>query len=86
MSEKDELLEEKESGLEVNSLKFVFLCIAVILGFIVPKIYISSNIYYKSLEIEREKDKLLILGDENRKLRQKLELIKFKNDTEIKLD
>lgn len=81
---KEELLEEERprQGLSKESLITVFLLIAILLGFIIPKIYIASNIYYKSREIEKEKSKLVILEDEKRVLEQQLELYKFNNDVE----
>lgn len=64
------------------------LCIAIVLGVLFPKVYLQSQIYYKSRDIatlKREHDALL---EENRIIKGKVEEIRFKNqiiDTLFKL-
>jgi len=83
MSEKEELLEEiaevysRSGELDFGILMVVFLAAGIALMLMVPKIYISSEIYAKSLAIERSKDNLWILKDENNRLRQDLERTQF---------
>ncbi len=82
-NEKRDLLEEIEdigtSTLEVKDLVFTFLLIAIIFALIVPKIYLSNEIYYKSRSINKLLDNYEILKEEHRLLKQKLEYVQFKN-------
>lgn len=63
----------------VNSLVIVFsiLFISVILFF--PKIYLRSNIYYISKDINKLYAHYISLQEENKFLAQQLEDMKFKN-------
>lgn len=86
MEEKSELLEEvapvyEEGGeLDANLLIITILTMVIVLSLIFPKIYIASNIYYESVEIDRLKKQYSILLEENRRLTQRLEQKKFINE------
>lgn len=83
MTEKDELLStENSSGLEYYHLRNILVFFALTLILIVPKIYLANSIYYKSIEIEQQKNTLLVLKQENILLKQELEKEKFINDLE----
>ncbi len=81
--ERKELLgafEETSSvGLELKDLVLTFLVIAIIFALVVPKIYLSNEIYYKSRNINKLLDDYEILKEEHRLLKQKLEYVQFEN-------
>ncbi len=81
--ERKELLssfeEARSSGLELKDLVLTFLIIAIVFALIVPKIYLSNEIYYKSRNINKLLDDYEILKEEHRLLKQKLEYVQFKN-------
>ncbi len=81
--ERKELLgafeEAGSSGLELKDLVVTILVVAIIFALIVPKIYLSNEIYYKSRNINKLLDDYEILKEEHRLLKQKLEYVQFKN-------
>ncbi len=81
--EKKELLSALEevgsSGLELKDLVVTLLVVAIIFALIVPKIYLSNEIYYKSRNVNKLLDDYEILREEHRLLKQKLEYVQFKN-------
>ena len=81
--ERKELLsnfeEARASGLEFKDLVLTLLIIAIVFALIVPKIYLSNEIYYKSRNINKLLDDYEILKEEHRLLKQKLEYVQFKN-------
>jgi hypothetical protein len=86
MEEKAELLDEitatyQEGGeLDGSILVVTLLSMVIVLGLIFPKIYIASNIYYESVEIDRLKKQYTILLEQNKILEQKIEYKKFMNE------
>ena len=83
-TEKQELLDaieevERTKGLEVSYLFFTIFIIALVFALIVPKIYLTNQIYYKSRSINKLLDDYEILKEENRLLTQKLEYERYKN-------
>ena len=70
-------MEQDQSGLDFKSLLLVLAVFFICTLLIFPKIYLANGIYYKSLEIEKQKDMALVLEDENYRLRQDLEKIRF---------
>lgn len=83
-TEKQELLDaieevERTKGLEVSYLFFTIFVIALVFALIVPKIYLTNQIYYKSRSINKLLDDYEILKEENRLLTQKLEYERYKN-------
>ena len=81
--ERKELLstfeEAGSSELELKDLIVTFLIIAIIFTLVVPKIYLSNEIYYKSRNINKLLDDYEILKEEHRLLKQKLEYVQFEN-------
>ena len=81
--ERKELLgafeEAGSSGLELKDLVVTILVVVIIFALIVPKIYLSNEIYYKSRNINKLLDDYEILKEEHRLLKQKLEYVQFKN-------
>ncbi len=63
----------------VKDLVMALLIIAIVFAFLVPKIYISNQIYYKSRNINKLLDNYEILKEEHRILKRKIEYAQFKN-------
>ncbi len=64
------------------------LCMAFALALLFPKIYLQSQIYYKSRDIATLKQEHNALKEENRIIKMRVESIRFKNqilDTLFKL-
>jgi len=83
-NEKAELLENLENIIEEESLSItlvrnVILAIVFSLVILFPKIYISSQIYIKSVKINKLLNEYYSLKAENSLLTSKIEKIKFKN-------
>jgi len=85
MSEKNDILEETqaiispEESIDAKFLRNVITVIALVLMVVFPKIFIQSQIYYKSRDISsltREHD---ALKEENRIIRSKVEHLIYKN-------
>jgi len=85
MNEKDLILEEvKTLQSEENRMgwRFLFmtlLVLAIAWLLLFPKIYLQSQIYYKSRDIAVLTGEYNILKEENRILKTKIESIRFKN-------
>ena len=62
-----------------NSLFMVFVLLIIALFLYFPKIYLRSNIYYTSKDINRLYSHYISLQEENIFLAQQLEDMKFKN-------
>ena len=64
------------------------LAVVMVLALLFPKIYLQSQIYYKSRDIAHLKQEHNALEEENRIIKSKVEAIRFKNqilDTLFKL-
>ncbi len=84
MNEKDILLEEIEEAIEEKNLSFTLIknvvyVIIFSLFLLVPKIYISNNIYFYSVKINKLLNEYYSLQAENSILESKIEKLKFKN-------
>ena len=64
---------------EKNSLRFVIIMLFLALFMYIPKIYVSTNIYYTSKDINRLYSHCISLNEENTFLSKQLEDMKFKN-------
>lgn len=62
-----------------NSLFMVFVLLIIALFLYFPKIYLRSNIYYTSKDINRLYSHYISLNEENTFLSKQLEDMKFKN-------
>ena len=87
MTEKELILEslQEESG-NLDDIPFKYLIItlsfiAIILLIVGPKIYLTNNIYYESLDFNKQINQYDTLKEENLILKQKLEKMNFENDT-----
>ncbi len=87
-NEKDILLEavkehheqcHKNSNLGVRFLLMTLLILAIAWLILFPKIYLQSQVYYKSRDIAVLTGEYNALKEENRILKTKVEAIKFKN-------
>lgn len=77
--EKDELLfENPKNGLDIGILFVAYAIITFSLIILVPKIYLTSNIYYSSRDIAKLQTQKDLLKEENDRLKRELENIKFK--------
>lgn len=94
MSEKNEILDAVEPVVSpqaaLNGRFFIWfmLWVCFALALLFPKIYLQSQIYYKSRDIARLKQEHNALQEENRIIKGKVEAIRFKNqilDTLFKL-
>ena len=85
MNEKDLILNEvKEHQCQENRMGWRFLLMTLLLLAIAwlllfPKIYLQSQIYYKSRDIAVLTGEYNVLKEENRILKTKVESIRFKN-------
>ncbi len=94
MSERNEILEAvdgvvaPEKGMGARFFIIFMLWIAIVLSLLFPKIYLQSQIYYKSRDIAMLKQEHDALTEENRIIKSRVEAIRFKNqilDTLFKL-
>ena len=85
MNEKDLILNEvKEHQCQENRMGWRFLLMTLLILAIAwlllfPKIYLQSQIYYKSRDIAVLTGEYNVLKEENRILKTKVESIRFKN-------
>lgn len=70
---------QDEKNLGKNQLLFAALCIVFAVVVFVPKIYITSNIYYLSRDIAALRTQESVLSEENKELNKKLENMRFQN-------
>ncbi|MEF3191774.1 MAG: hypothetical protein K6347_04380 [Campylobacterales bacterium] len=84
--EQDDLLQELSSATEdgggVGRVAFRRAVMMIVILFLIfgPKILITQQIYYKSIEISKLRTLHQMLREENNYLRQQLEIQKFKNE------
>lgn len=84
--DKNELLRDideishEEKGLGFRAVILGVVGMVTVVAVLFPKIYINSNIYYLSLEINGLYSNEKSLSEEQRFLKQKLEAIKYKQD------
>jgi len=89
---KQELLDEIESlhnasgGLGLKTVLTALAALFLAIGITVPKVYLSSSIYYASLETDSLYSSYKSLKEENRYLEQKLEFMRYKNSVLLSLD
>lgn len=85
MSDKHDILDETQSiitpdeGMDLIFLRNVFVGIFLVLMIVFPKIFINSQIYFKSREISTLSHEHDALMEENRLIRTKVETLKYKN-------
>ena len=84
MDEKSVLLEEvtphiQTGSISVSIIKNIIIVIAFAFALFLPKIYISSQIYLTSVQINKKLNEYYSLKAENSILLSKIEKIKFKN-------
>ncbi len=86
MSEKHDILEETQSIISPDEsmgsrfLRNVFVGIFLLLVVVFPKIFINTQIYFKSREIATLSNEHDALLEENRLIKAKVELMKYKNE------
>ena len=85
MSDKHEILDEIDtiisppSSLDARFLIVFLLIMSITLLILFPKIYLQSQIYYKSRDIAVLKREYNALKEENHIIKNKVEAIRFKN-------
>jgi cell division protein FtsB len=83
-SDKELLLDEYEheekrsKNITFRELLYIYLALFVILAIILPKIYISNQIYYLSKDINSMYHKYTALKEEREALKRELENIRYK--------
>ncbi|TLD96762.1 hypothetical protein LS71_003930 [Helicobacter jaachi] len=82
--EKDLLLESDEApvgkphqGLGLRELKIASLILLLVLFLCMPKIYLTSNIYYLSKDIASLQTQYDMLNDENKRLKHDIEQLRY---------
>jgi hypothetical protein len=86
MSDKLDILEETQSIITPDEsmgpvfLRNVFVGIFLVLMIVFPKIFINTQIYFKSREISTLSHEHDALMEENRLIRAKVESMKYKNE------
>ncbi len=71
--------QSKEENLSLKTLAMAFLSMGVAFIILLPGIYIKNKIYYISRDISKLYEENIVLSEENKKLKQKIEAIQFKN-------
>ncbi len=85
MSDREDLLNEydkeqqKERNLSFKTLVTAYLAMFLALVIFLPNIYVKNEIYYISRDINKLYGQYEILKEENRTLKLRIELIRFKN-------
>lgn len=85
MNDKHIILDETEEiinpddGMNLVFLRNVFVALFLILMAVFPKIFINSQIYFKSREISTLSHEHDALEEENRLIRTKVETLKYKH-------
>jgi cell division protein FtsL len=85
MNDKLELLDEvqdvltPERTVDFEYFVYIFFLVTLFLVLAFPKIYFSSQIYYKSRDISKLQGEYETLKEENKLIRSSVEEIKFKN-------
>ena len=74
----DELLIAKDENITLSLVIGVVGIVLFILFLFVPKIYFSNNIYNNSVQIRQLKKEYLSLMDENKILKNKIAILKYK--------
>lgn len=74
-----EEFDEEERDLGFGILFTIFFTLILTLLLLIPKIYLKSNIYYKSRDLSTLSYQHTALMQENINLKQKLQELKFKN-------
>lgn len=79
-------LNNSEEGLGFKSVATALTTLILVVGIAAPKIYLSSSIYYVSLETDSLYSSYKSLKEENKYLEQKLEFMRYKNSVLLSLD
>ena len=80
LDEKQDLLDnldDNNEGIELRHIFFAYAILFLCIIFFAPKIYLSSNIYYASKDINELQSRKEALKAENAELQQRLEVVKF---------
>ncbi|MCH9813374.1 MAG: hypothetical protein K0U47_05455 [Epsilonproteobacteria bacterium] len=83
LSARDELLDDFDSeqnrpkNISGRTLLFVYLCVFLALLVLLPKVYISNQIYYHSKDINKMYNKYTALKEEQEHLKRELEKLRY---------
>lgn len=86
LDEIDGLNQKKEEGLTAKQIKYALFFLIISVAVAAPKIYLSSTIYYLSLETDTLYSGYKSLKEENGKLEQKLEYMRYKGSILSNID
>ena len=73
-------MKTKEQNLSLSTLFWTIFFIILFLAIFIPRIYIKNQIYYNSLDINNLYHQYIILKEENRNLKLKIEKARFENE------
>jgi len=79
LQEVDEVLQNSSNYIEISVVIRTLSAVLFVFVLLLPKIYLSKNIYYESAKISMLTDKYYSLKEENFILANKIEKIKFHN-------
>ncbi len=71
--------QKREKNISLGSLIWVYIVVFFALLFLLPKIYISNQIYYISKDINKKYHKYTALREENRYLKKRIEKLQYQN-------
>jgi len=71
--------QNREKNISFSSLIWTYIVVFFALLFLLPKIYISNQIYYISKDINKKYHKYTALREENRYLKKKIEQLQYQN-------
>ncbi len=71
--------QKREKNISFGSLIWTYIVVFFVLLFLLPKIYISNQIYYISKDINKKYHKYTALREENRFLKKKIEQLQYQN-------
>jgi hypothetical protein len=75
----EEVVQSSANSISMSTVITTFSAVMFVFVLLLPKIYLSKNIYYESAKIDILKDRYYSLKEENMILVNKIEKIKFNN-------
>jgi cell division protein FtsB len=79
LSEVNEVLIDRDENVNLSLAIAITSGIMVILFLFIPKVYLSNNIYKNSIQINQLNKEYLSLKNENKILKAKIAVLKYKN-------
>jgi len=73
-------MEFSKNGIPLNTLKLTLFLFLLVLILAIPKVYLSSQIYYQSKEVNDLEQDVAVLKSQNDMLMSNIEQLKYKRD------